>query len=187
MKSKLLLLFFCTVFTSTTLALSPDTDNKSATNQGAVASQSKNGEILATLIATNQNEIAVAKLAATKNVQPAVKTYIEKLISDHQNNLTQTEDLSKKLSIQPNETKSVKEMEANGKKTLAKLNSLNGKAFEVAFITDMIKGHKGALKNIDKALQATDNADIKTQLENTRPVVAGHLKMAEDLKSQLSS
>lgn len=146
----------------------------------------QDGEIIATLIVLNKNEIALAKEALIKVRNPAVRKYAHLLKREHTKNLNQTLKLSKKTDINPVETATVITLKQDGEKELLALSSLKAKSFEEAYVNAMVKEHTAALNLIDDNLLINvTNPALKAQIEATRPHIASHLEKAKELQNEL--
>lgn len=150
------------------------------------AQMQKDGEILAVLIAVDKNEIALAKEALKKQTTPAIKQYAHILKREHTQNLNETLRLSKKIGIAPIDTALVTSIQQDGAKGLVTLSSLNGIAFEKAYIHAMVKGHTHVLKMIDHdLLKHASNPLVKQLVLTTRPHIEAHLQEGKIIQKEL--
>lgn len=142
-------------------------------------------EILAFIIAADEDEIKTADLAASKNVSSAVSDYAKELKSDHSKNLDDAKALSTSMNITPDETKSIEMMKKEDEKNLTKLNSLNDTAFDKAFITAMIDGHEQVLDKLNRFSKEKNSQELHNFIENTKVVVKKHLEEAKKIKHEM--
>lgn len=150
------------------------------------AQMQKDGEIIAVLIAVDKNEIALAKEALKKQITPAIKQYARLLKRQHTQNLNETLRLSKKSGIAPIDTALVTVLQQDGAKGLVSLSTLNGIAFEKAYIHAMVKGHTQVLKIIDHdLLKHASNPLVKNLLLTTRPHIDAHLQAGKVIQKEL--
>jgi len=63
-----------------------------------------------------------------------------------------------------------------------KLAALNGSAFDEAYISAMVKGHKMDAKAFKAESVATTDADIKSFVDKSLPVVEMHLEHIKTMK-----
>ncbi|WP_182393143.1 DUF4142 domain-containing protein [Legionella sp. PC997] len=157
-------------------------------SESTVQNKSKNdGEIIATLIAVNKQEIAAAGEALKISNNPEVKQYAEMLKKQHTQNLNKTLVLSQKTNIAPVESAKVKLLQKKGAKELKTLSSLKGKNFDKAYIKAMIKGHTEVLHMFDNEfLNNVSNSSLKQLLLKTRPHIKAHLEEAEKIQKSLN-
>jgi len=67
-------------------------------------------------------------------------------------------------------------LDASHQGMVDKMAALKGSEFDDAYITSMIKGHKTDAKEFKAVSAETKDADIKSFLDKSIPVVDGHLK-----------
>ena len=100
-----------------------------------------NPEILALLIAADENEVQAAAQAEKKNISKEVKDYAKLLHQEHGKNQKTVMGLGQKIKNTPAETSAVEQLKVKAATNLAKLVPLEGKAFEKAYIDTMVKNH----------------------------------------------
>jgi putative membrane protein len=189
MKYKMLILSLFFIPLSPTFALD-NTDGsanlQSTPNYYRSQLKQQEGEILATLITINKNEIAAADEALGRNnLNPIVKEFAQKLHRDHKGNLNKIKDISDKFDIKPVESNLSTSLKYKGHKELAMLRSLDNQAFQVAYAKAMVKGHKEALKILNRGIEIVKNPRLKKHLQETYLTVEKHLSMAKNLENKL--
>jgi putative membrane protein len=160
---------------------------------GGVTVEAQKGgdaEILAWMIALNENEVSAATIAeqkaATANqpkLSEPVVAYARMLHEQHAKGIQDTKALASKIGVAPVETAAVEELRAKGKQGQAKLTPLAGTQFERAFVAQMVTGHREAFQKVEGFLKTASHAELKKQLSATRERVAMHLKEGERLQS----
>ncbi len=145
----------------------------------------KEGDVLEIVMTVNKNEINAAKLALEKTSNLKVKQFAQLMQTDHSKNLRQTKVIAEVLKIEPVPSPISNALRDNGKKELAKLNDLKGKAFDLAYMNAMVKGHQAVLDIVtNKLIPNTKNPKLESHLQTTKMSVEHHLEMA---KSTLDS
>jgi len=140
-------------------------------------------EVLAFVIAVDDNEVLAAAEAQKKKLSPEVLSYAKMLHMEHGKNQEQVMALGLKLDITPSDTPEVDKLRAKGAGELAALVPLDGKEFEQAYLAAMVKGHTEALAMIDGQLMKAAKAEkLQEQLKVTRGHVAAHLEQAKQLQ-----
>ena len=140
-------------------------------------------EVMAFVIATDENEVLAAAEAQKKDISPPVMDYAKMLQFEHGKNAALTMKLSQKISMRPKETKAVDNVRINGAQKLATLVALDGKKFEKAYLNAMVAGHKELLIMIDQQLMKdAENESLKMHLNETRKHVVSHLLRAQNLQ-----
>jgi len=159
---------------------------------GAIVQAQKGGdaEILAWLIALNENEVGAATIAeqkATTAGQPKlsepVVAYARMLHEQHAKGVQDTKALAGKIGVAPVETAAVEELRAKGKQGQGKLTPLAGNQFEREFVAQMVTGHREAFQKVEAFLKTASHEALKKHLSATRERVAMHLKEGERLQS----
>lgn len=192
MKSKTLLaLSIATIMGTTVYApISLAANTEAPATKQAMASQTaqakKDGAVIATLIALNNNEITAAQVALQKSNNLSVKRYAKMLQREHTKNLDKTVQLSQKLGIPTVQTSTVTMIQRDGKKEVRGLDAATGNNFDVLYINDMVKNHQAALNLIDtNLLKNANNPALKNHLEKTRHHIEAHLIRAQKIQQQL--
>ena len=68
---------------------------------------------------------------------------------------------------------------------MAKMQNLNGEAFDTAYIKAQVAGHKKALAMTNTEIVNGTNPQVKELATNAKPIIAEHLKMAEALQKKM--
>ncbi|WP_158549208.1 DUF4142 domain-containing protein [Lysobacter silvisoli] len=132
---------------------------------------------LGLLAALDENEIAAAQQAVSKQVTGDVLAYAQLMLKAHGENLSKTRALGP-----PSDDADVAELKDQGRKELATLNALSGPAYAKAYIDAMVKGHTDALTLIDQQMMpAAQHPAVEKHLTQTRAHVADHLARAKQI------
>ncbi|MBA3386328.1 MAG: DUF4142 domain-containing protein [Chthoniobacterales bacterium] len=143
-------------------------------------------EVLAFVIAVDDNEILAAAEATKKKPSSAVLDYAKMMHQEHGKNEADTMELGQKISVTPIDTEAVDKLRVKGAGELAALIPLKGDEFEAAYVAAMVKGHTEVLEMIDsKLLKAAENEAVKKHLNETRSAVAQHLEMGKKLQASM--
>jgi putative membrane protein len=156
---------------------------KAAATKDMVKTEKHDGDsnALAIVATVDKDEIAAAKLALTKKMGKGANDYAHMMVTDHQANLTETKKLRG-----PGEAsdKAAAPVKKDDEAMMAKLNPLEGKAFEQAYIDGMVEGHTNVLARLDtELLPNASDAKVKAHLQKTRDAVAKHLDAAKALQA----
>jgi len=144
-------------------------------------------EVLAFVIAIDDNEVLAAAEAGKKKLSGNVLNYAKMLHEAHGKNLGATMKLGLKLKVTPMDTPAVDKVRVKGAGELAALVPLEGKEFAAAYLKAMVAGHTEVLEMIDtKLLPAAKNKAVRKHLEDTRAHVASHLEKAKQLQGKES-
>ena len=149
------------------------------------ATPAGDGEVLATVMAVNDHEIAAANAALAKGVDGDVKDYAQLMTQEHGTNQEQSKSLGQTAGLAPSETDAVKKLKHTKKAERDAMAKLEGDAFEAAYVDAMVKDHAEVLDKLDKELiPAASNASLKAHLTATRQHVAMHLEKAKALDAK---
>ena len=129
----------------------------------------------------NYEEIETAKLAHDKaGDNQALMTYADTIKRDHGANEESVTALSRQKSVKLEGTDSTKVDKSP-------LRDLKGGAFNEAYIAEQVQDHQEALREFQSARgQFKGDKDMELYVQQTVPVLQAHLKMAENLKKEIS-
>jgi len=122
-------------------------------------------------------EIQSSELAAQK-ADDATKSFARQMVDDHGKTSAELKSLvneGKVAATLPTE------MSPGQQQKLAKLNRLDGAAFNRQYQRDQVSAHKTAVALFKRYASRGDNPDLKTWAGSTTPALAHHLEMAQML------
>jgi putative membrane protein len=125
-----------------------------------------------------QMEVTAGKLAAERGLDPAVKSFGQKMVTDH----SAANDMLKSLadSKQVNLPDSVSPEEHTA---LGKLEGLNGTDFDQAYSQMMVKDHHEDISEFEKEAAKGQDPDVRAFAAKTLPTLQHHLMLANRLSS----
>jgi putative membrane protein len=126
----------------------------------------------------NLMEVQAGKLAAQRALAPAVKSFGDKMVSDHTAANQTLKNLADVKQMPLADAVSSEERDA-----LGKLESLNGTEFDKAYSQMMVKDHTTDISEFEKALKKVKDPDVKAYAEQTLPTLRHHLMLANQLNS----
>jgi len=152
-----------------------------------VFAQSPNDAQIASIVVTaNQVDIDAGKLAASKTSNADVKTFAQQMVTDHTGVNKQAVELVTRLKVTPEDNATSQALKAGGEKNVTMLKTLNGAAFDKAYIDQEITYHQAVLDAMDKTLiPNAQNAELKALLVKVRPAFVAHLDHAKHLQASL--
>ena len=122
-------------------------------------------------------EVKLGELASTSGVRDVVKSFGQMMVKDH----TAINDDLKALAAQKGVTLP-DSLNAKHQAMVDKLSALTGSAFDDAYIKGMIKAHQKDAKAFKAEAAATQDADIKSFLDKSIPIVEAHLQHVSAMK-----
>jgi putative membrane protein len=137
-------------------------------------------KFLAMAAQSDQNEIALSKLAEQRATNPAVKAFAEKMITEHTQMTASMKPFVDAWGLTPPTGP-----DADHQKELNKLNGLSGNDFDKAYMKDMVSDHSKALSEFTKEAKDTKDVKFRDAVIKGKAVVAAHKNMAYDLERKL--
>ena len=128
----------------------------------------------------NLLEITLGQHAALKAKQPEVRKFGKEMVADHSEAQKQLDRIAAKHN-QPTTTK----LDAKHQAMADKLVSFTGEDFDLAYIQEMVKGHKKAAELMEQQRNYGKDTELKSYAGETLPVVQMHLKMAESILKKI--
>jgi putative membrane protein len=122
-------------------------------------------------------EVTLGELASTNGMRDDVKEFGQMMVKDH----TAINDDLKALAAQKGVTLP-DSLDAKHQKMVDRLTALTGSEFDDAYIKGMIKAHQKDAKAFKAESAATQDADIKSFLDKSLPVVEAHLQHVTAMK-----
>jgi predicted outer membrane protein len=139
-------------------------------------------KIIKDMAQANINEVEAAKLAQSKSQNAEVKAFAQQMIDDHTKGLNDVQALAQQKGVTlPTEP------DAKHKAMAAKLEKMSGAAFDKAYMSQAgVSDHKMVHSKLMTAEKKAKDADVKALAQKMEPIVAQHLKSAEQDKSSMS-
>jgi putative membrane protein len=152
-----------------------------------VSAQSVNDAQIASIVVTaNQVDIDAGKLAVATSKNPEVQKFGQLMVTDHSGVNKQAVALVTRLKVTPQDNETSQSLKSGGEKNVANLKSLNGAAFDKAYVDHEVAYHQAVLDAVDKTLVPNaSNAELKALLVKVRPAFVAHLEHAKHLQSTL--
>ena len=143
-------------------------------------------EIMSVLSTANMGEISQGQIALQKAQHIQVKNFAQKMVTDHTDNNQKGQALGARLGITPQNNDISMKLKKDSDDIIMKLNKVDMKDFDKEYMDSQVKIHKMVLKTIDdKLLPNAQNAELRNLLVQTRPAIAMHLQMAEQLQKMV--
>jgi putative membrane protein len=143
-------------------------------------------QIAAIVVAANQVDIDAGNFAVDHASDAEVKKFAATMVTDHTAVNKSAVDLVTKLHVSPEENDTSRALTAGGEKNLANLRTLEGKAFDQAYVDHEVAYHEQVIQALDTVLiPNAENAELKALLVKVRPAFVAHLDHAKHLQSTL--
>lgn len=155
-----------------------------ATTPTLAQGEPNDAQIAAIVVAANSVDIDAGKFAQSKSANEDVKAFAERMVVDHSGVNKQAVALVNKLKVTPEENDTSKSLKQAGTDTLAKLNGLDGKAFDKAYVDNEVAYHQTVIDALDKTLiPSAKNEELKALLVKVRPAFIAHLEHAKHMQA----
>ena len=108
------------------------------------------------------------------------------MVGDHTTVNNQALALVKKLNVKPEDNPTSQSLKKEANATRNKLASLNGAAFDKAYIDNEVAYHKTVNNALsDTLIPSAQNAELKALLVKVRPAFVAHLEHAKMVQKSL--
>ncbi len=121
-------------------------------------------------------EIKLAQLAQTKSQSPAVRSFAERMITDHSAANQKLENVASQNGINLPAQPNMKQQQ-----TYDRLSKLNGDAFNRAYAENQVKDHEHDIAEFKMETKDGTNPQIKQFAQNTLPTLEEHLTLARQM------
>jgi putative membrane protein len=151
--------------------------------RNVVAAQAKLDDptIVAIFDLANTWDVETASLGAKKGTTKEVRDLAKMFVHDHETVRQQGRDLAKKLHVTPTPPKDFALAKSHAE-AMAKLEKLNGKAFDKAFLENEVAFHKAVIDAVNTTLlPALQNAEVKALVVKVAPAFKAHEDAAQNL------
>lgn len=137
-------------------------------------------EVASVAVVANQIDINYAGIAKEKSKNAEVLKFAETMANDHKAVISQAAALVKKLGVTPADNAVSQKLLADAANTERTLRATAKKDFDKAYIDNEVAYHKAVIDAVEKLLiPETENAELKTLLQNVVPALKAHLAHAE--------
>lgn len=148
--------------------------NKSAASaDAAFARQAAEGGMM---------EVAKGKVAAEKGAHADVKAFGQRMVDDH----SKANDELKSIAGGKNITLPGEAPKPPMQAAVAKMEKLEGAAFDRAYVDDQIRDHDKAIALFEREAKSGKDAELKSFAEKTLPALKEHRTMLQELKTKLA-
>ncbi len=126
-------------------------------------------------------EVELGKLATEKAASPEVKQFGQRMVDDHSKANDQLKQVASEKGITVPEKLSPKDAA-----TKARLEKLSGKAFDRAYMHDMVLDHTKDVSEFRTESKTAKDPDVKNFASQTLPTLEDHLKEAKSIAPKTS-
>jgi len=134
--------------------------------------------------ATTDNvlEVQLGQLAERRAQNSAVRQFAQRLVADH------TKQQNEWLSMASNNGLGFTPgMGKNHRKKLTKLQKVNGRDFDRAFMTQMVQDHKDYIDYFEKEGRAAHSNQVRRLVERDLPILRNHFNQAKQVGARVGA
>lgn len=143
-------------------------------------------EVASAAVTANQVDIDYAAIALKTSKNKDILNFANTMTTDHKAVIAQAVALATKLKVTPQTNYLTKKLQSDATATKAKLRKLKGASFDKAYINNEVAYHKAVISAVETLLiPDTDNAELKSLLQNVVPALKTHLSHAEMVQKML--
>ena len=151
---------------------------------GVSAQGVSDAQIASIVVTANQVDIDAGQFAASRATSDEVKTFARLMVTDHTGVNKAATDLAAKLKVTPEDNPTSRSLKADGEKSLTHLKTLEGAAFDKAYIDREVAYHQQVIDALDGTLiPGATNEELKALLVKVRPAFIAHLEHAKRLQT----
>jgi putative membrane protein len=123
-------------------------------------------------------EVAAGRLASTKGQSASVKSFGQRMVTDHSKANDELKAAAAKSGVTLPSTSSQKQ-----KEDATKLAQMQGAQFDKEYSQMMVKDHEEDVALFQKEASSGSDPNLKAFAQKTLPTLQEHLKMAKDMES----
>lgn len=128
----------------------------------------------------NQAEIRLGNMAIQKGLNPAVKDFGKRMVTDHTAMQKDVKNFTDKVGLPL-----LSDISAEDHATMNKLQGLSGAKFDRQYMHAMLKDHRKDVSEQEKLYEKTKNPTLKSLIGKTLPILQNHLLVAENVAGQI--
>lgn len=154
---------------------------------GAAGAQSdlSDPEVAHVAVTANAIDVEMAELVPSRTDNAAVRAFARTMIRDHTAVNERAAALAGRLGVTPADNAVSQSLQADAAQARSELEGLRGGEFDRAYVAREVAYHQAVLEALDGLLiPTTENRELRTLLEEVRPVIAGHLEHARRLEEE---
>jgi putative membrane protein len=150
--------------------------NPKSSSEGTMSNADR--KFLEEALQGNRAEVSLGHIAAQRAMDPQVKSFGEMMVKDHTQGVQEIESLARMLNVSlPTEKQDPAQ---------AKLEKLNGAAFDKAYMSDMLKDHKKDVAEFKKESTSASNTQVRDLAAKMLPTLQMHLDKATMINDQMN-
>jgi putative membrane protein len=162
--------------------------HRNSAPQGApVTEVISEANVVAIILAANNTDLSYARMVPNRVKSPAVKTFAQRMMTDHTTFNARLTEIAEHLDIRPEDNATSLEYRDYSAQRRDMLRNLEGATFDAAYAQNEIQFHTDLLAIIDKVLGPnTRTPELREFLIQFKPAMSAHLGHAEQMKASVA-
>jgi putative membrane protein len=147
-------------------------------------------QVLGVLATANQGEVSFSQRGIDNGRDAQVKTFSRDMVDMHTMALAHVQTVASSTDLGTADSNVSASLKSSEKDAETKVDAQTAPSLEydLYFMCAQVRLHRGVLKTIDESLvPSAKRQEVSTEVTSTRPVVAQHLQMAEDIVLKLGA
>lgn len=139
-------------------------------------------------VTANTVDAEMGRLAEERAASEEVRAFARTMIADHTGVNERAGELAGRLGVTPEENAVSRSLQQGAEEARARLETLDGAAFDRAYMEREVEYHQAVLDALDGTLiPGADNDELRSLLEEVRPAIAAHLERARGILASLDA
>jgi putative membrane protein len=143
---------------------------------------------VALLLATNNVDLAYARVGASRGTHRDVKALAKRMTTEHTLLNETLHKLVARLDVAPRDDEVVRLLREQSNARRDSLRALSGREFDSAYVANEVRYHEEVLTAIDRVfLPSAQRPALRDYVTTLRPVISAHLAHAERVQATLAA
>ena len=128
----------------------------------------------------NLAEVELGRVAAQRAARPSVRSFGERMVTDHGRSSEQLASLARSKGIEVPTA-----LEPSQQAVRDRLSSLSGNDFDRDYMSEMVRDHTEDIALFERAAQSSTDPDLKAWAAQSLPMLREHLALARQVNSEV--
>ena len=126
-------------------------------------------------------EVELGQIATQRAARPSVRSFAERMVTDHGRSNTELSALAGSKSIELPTT-----LDASQQAMRDRLSALNGADFDRAYMSEMVRDHTEDVAMFERAAEVSTDPDVKAWAARSLPMLREHLALARQVNGEVA-
>ena len=137
-------------------------------------------EFVNTAATGNLAEIELGRVAAQRAARPSVRSFGERMVTDHGRSNAELTSLARSKGIEVPTA-----LEPSQQAVRDRLSALSGNDFDRAYMSEMVRDHTEDIALFERAAEISTDPDLKAWAAQSLPMLREHLALARQVNSEV--